>query len=83
MYDPIIGTSYLDSDNAAPKINVPIAILLIQILDIPFLHNANLSIYHPLFGCQAGFLLQCMQLKCVAYNQDELLFRKLPFWVWL
>ena len=47
-------------DYAGPDIHLPIAILLIQILDIPFPHNANLSICHPLLGCQVEFLLQCM-----------------------
>ena len=51
---------YIILDYAAPDIYEPIAILLIQILDIPFPHNANLSICHPLLGCQVESLLQCI-----------------------
>ena len=36
---PIIGTSYLNSDDAAPKMNVPIAVHLIQILDALLLNK--------------------------------------------
>ena len=39
MYDPIIGSLLHDLDYAAPDIHVPIAMHLIQILDIPFPHK--------------------------------------------
>ena len=52
----------------------------------PFSGNMNVILHFiPFFRT---FLLTyilhlCMHLKCVAYNRDELLFRKLSFWVWL
>ena len=52
----------------------------------PFSGNMNVILHFiPFFRT---FLLTyilhlCMHLKCVAYNRDELLFRKLSFRVWL
>ena len=47
--------------------------------DPTFSHNSTiLFIFQLFFG-----IYLCMYLKGVAYNWDELLFRKLSFWVWL
>ena len=46
---PIIGTSHLNSKNAASKMNVPIPIHLIQILDTIISNNAKSHIISSSF----------------------------------
>ena len=41
--------------------------------------NRN-TIYHT---CEMLKNIIELHLKCVAYNRDELLFKKMSFWVWL
>ena len=53
-----------------------------------FLELRIWSYFFPLFFGNMNFacyffLHLCMYLKCVAYNRDELLFKKWSFWVWL
>ena len=52
----------------------------------PLLGNINFSCYfYSEFMCAILIHSKTKKThgKCVAYNQDELLFKKLSFWVWL